>query len=100
MQNGSTTVLFFLVTAHNGYETDTPFVRCECRDKLVAPKTASSRPPPTGNRGRFLTGTGAVKANQETRTEVIPFRIVPKYEAGKGFGPVSGFGKNLTGTEP
>ena len=52
-----------------------------------------------GNRGRFLTGTGAVKANRVTGTEAIPFRIVPKYEAGKSLGLVSAFGKNLTGTD-
>ena len=52
-----------------------------------------------GNRDRFLSGTDAVKANWVTGTEAIPFRIVPKYEAGKSLGVVSGFGKNLTGTE-
>ena len=52
-----------------------------------------------GNQGRILTGTGVLKANRVTGTEAIPFRIVPKYEAGQSLGLVSGFGKNLTGTE-
>ena len=59
-------------------------------------KTGMRQP---GNRGRFLTGAGAVKANRVTGTEAIPFRIAPNYEAGKRLGLVSGLGKNLTGTE-